>query len=423
MNSGDLLHALNRSVRQPSRQLWLMAGAWLVLALPVASRATWGTWLFWHFERGWPLVILCATAFLVAAGVVSRLQLLPRSGGWGGAVLCLSVTFLCVIFIVTFWRLYYSRTFLAVIYPLSLVILLVGCRNGGRGAVRRMAVIPGGQGEALMALPGFAWQLLKRPELAEPVDGVAVDLHRELPFKWSLFLSDCALKGIPIYHSAVIFENETGRASLAHFSEGLLGAVHGAALHAALKRVVDVLLIVTTVPLWLPLLICVALAIRLDSAGPVLFWQTRVGQAGQPFQLVKFRSMLASAEQHGSAFAQRQDDRVTAVGKMIRIFRIDELPQFWNVLRGEMSLIGPRPEQTAFVERFKKEIPYYDYRHLVKPGITGWAQVNHGYAADKDATLRKVEFDLYYIKHLSFWLDFLIFIKTMRTVVTGFGAR
>jgi UDP-GalNAc:undecaprenyl-phosphate GalNAc-1-phosphate transferase len=166
-----------------------------------------------------------------------------------------------------------------------------------------------------------------------------------------------------------------------------------------------------------------ALAVKLESPGPVLFWQERVGAGGKTFRMVKFRSMRTDSEARGARFATDGDDRVTRIGRFLRRSRIDELPQYWNILKGEMSLIGPRPEQVSFVRQFEQEIPFYAYRHLVKPGITGWAQVNQGYAASVHETRGKLEHDLYYIKHFSFWLDALIVFGTIRTVLTGFGAR
>ena len=133
--------------------------------------------------------------------------------------------------------------------------------------------------------------------------------------------------------------------------------------------------------------------------------------------------MCKDSEKNGAQFAQSRDMRVTRIGKFIRKTRIDELPQFFNILKGDMALIGPRPEQKAFVEQFEKNIPFYNYRHIVKPGITGWAQVTHGYAATEDETQVKVEHDFFYIKHFSFSLDVLIFFKTIHTMLTGFGAR
>ena len=161
----------------------------------------------------------------------------------------------------------------------------------------------------------------------------------------------------------------------------------------------------------------------MESKGPVIFKQQRVGLHGKEFTIYKFRSMRTDSEKNGACFAEHDDSRVTRVGRYIRKTRLDELPQLLNVIKGEMSLIGPRPEQKEFVEQFEKDIPFYQYRHILKPGISGWAQVKYGYAAGADETKIKIEHDFYYIKHFSFWLDFLIFLLTIRTMITGFGSR
>jgi lipopolysaccharide/colanic/teichoic acid biosynthesis glycosyltransferase len=190
------------------------------------------------------------------------------------------------------------------------------------------------------------------------------------------------------------------------------------------KRAMDVLAVVLSLPITLPLIAVTALAVRLGSRGPVLFWQERVGQGGETFQMVKFRSMYVGHEGEDHAvFTDEDDDRVTTVGRFIRASRLDELPQIWNVLRGDMSLIGPRPEQVGLADDFGDALRLYDVRHRVQPGITGWAQVLQGYAADVDETRRKLEYDLYYIKHQSIVLDLLIVYLTLKTLLTGFGAR
>lgn len=189
------------------------------------------------------------------------------------------------------------------------------------------------------------------------------------------------------------------------------------------KRVADTLFVLLTLPVSLPLMAATALAVRLESEGPVLFVQNRVGQGGREFRIYKFRSMRTDSEQGGAKLAQQNDDRITRVGRFIRKTRLDELPQFFNILKGDMSLIGPRPEQKAFVERFEQSIPFYGYRHIVKPGLSGWAQVTQGYAGNEDETQLKIEHDFYYIKHFSLSLDILIIFKTLKTVLTGFGAR
>lgn len=178
-----------------------------------------------------------------------------------------------------------------------------------------------------------------------------------------------------------------------------------------------------TLPLTVPICLIIALAIWIDSGRPIFFWQWRVGQYGRPFRLVKFRSMRPDAESHGAQFASDNDERVTSVGRIIRRLRLDELPQLWNVLRGEMSLVGPRPEQVPFVHEFSKEIPFYSWRHRVKPGVTGWAQVQQGYTSGLEDTMIKLEYDLYYVKHVSFWLDLFIALKTVWIMVTGWGAK
>lgn len=189
------------------------------------------------------------------------------------------------------------------------------------------------------------------------------------------------------------------------------------------KIVLDIAILLCSSPIILPLGVITAIIIKLESKGPVFFKQQRVGKDGELFTMYKFRSMKANSDESGCKFASKDDDRITTFGKFIRKFRIDEIPQFLNVLKGEMSVIGPRPEQEAFVELFNGEIEKYDLRHSVKPGITGLAQVKQGYAASEQGTKRKLTYDLFYIKKYSLQLDFLIVGKTIHTVLTGFGAR
>jgi exopolysaccharide biosynthesis polyprenyl glycosylphosphotransferase len=176
--------------------------------------------------------------------------------------------------------------------------------------------------------------------------------------------------------------------------------------------------------LTLPLMVLAAVMIRLESAGPVLYRQTRVGLHGQPFTLLKFRSMAMNAEEAGQPrWATQQDPRITRVGSFIRPMRIDELPQLINVLRGEMSLVGPRPERPMFVEELARAIPFYRERSYVKPGITGWAQVNFPYGASVEDARQKLSYDLYYVKNCSLLLDLFILLATIRVILFREGAR
>jgi sugar transferase (PEP-CTERM system associated) len=192
----------------------------------------------------------------------------------------------------------------------------------------------------------------------------------------------------------------------------------------ACKRMVDVLLSLAGIIVSAPLMLMVAIAIRLDSRGPVLYKQVRTGWRGQLFQVLKFRSMHVDAEKNtGAQWAQINDPRVTRVGRFIRKYRLDELPQFFNVLAGDMSFVGPRPERPEFVETLRKMVPYYEERLSVRPGLTGWAQIQCSYGASLDDAARKLEYDLFYLENMSVLFDLTIAFKTVRTVLFGVGAR
>ena len=189
-----------------------------------------------------------------------------------------------------------------------------------------------------------------------------------------------------------------------------------------LKRIIDLAFGLLGTVLFSPIIALTAIAVRLESKGPVLYRQSRVGITGKVFNLVKFRSMQLNAERDkGAQWAQEEDPRNTRVGRFIRRYRLDELPQFFNVIRGEMSFVGPRPERPCFVEELREQIPYYDERHSVRPGITGWAQVEYGYGASAEDAFRKLEYDLFYLKHLSILFDIAIVFRTVRVVLFGFG--
>lgn len=189
------------------------------------------------------------------------------------------------------------------------------------------------------------------------------------------------------------------------------------------KRAIDLGCGVIGLVCSLPIMCLVAIAIRLDSPGPIFFRQTRVGLGGKSFLLIKFRSMYINAEAGGAQWAQENDPRATKVGYYLRKYRLDEIPQFLNVIRGEMSLVGPRPERPEFVENLRKHISYYDERHSVRPGVTGWAQVQYQYGSTLEDAIRKLEYDLFYLKNVSTFFDCAIILDTVRIVLTGRGAK
>ncbi|MDG6881410.1 hypothetical protein A6A21_02460 [Phocoenobacter uteri] len=255
------------------------------------------------------------------------------------------------------------------------------------------------------------------------IDIIMADLRAGLPNKWMFFLADCSLKGIPVYHSSRLLEMVLGRVKIDHMYENELGSLLPSKRYQVIKRIIDVFLVIVSLPITFPLLIITGLVVMIDTKAWCIFSQIRIGQGGKPFVMYKFRSMCKRLENTGAKFTKHNDFRITSIGRFIRKTRIDELPQLFNVLRGDMSLIGPRPEQVECVENFNKEIPFYNYRHIVKPGISGWAQVEYGYTENVAETKVKLEYDFYYIKNLSFSFDLLIFFKTIRTIITGFGAR
>ena len=234
-------------------------------------------------------------------------------------------------------------------------------------------------------------------------------------------------QGVRIFDRSSFFEHCLGRADLAFLTDSWFisgGGFVETRFQAAAKRALDVAASLFLLVLTFPLMLLVALAVSFDSPGPVLYRQQRVGRYGQVFTLLKFRSMRADAERGGTpVWAAKGDDRVTSIGRIIRATRIDELPQLFNVLRGEMSLVGPRPERPHFVEQLAEIIPFYRERSLAKPGITGWAQVNYPYGASVEDAREKLAYDLYYIKHRGLLLDLLVLLSTVRVILLREGAR
>ncbi|MET0507011.1 MAG: TIGR03013 family XrtA/PEP-CTERM system glycosyltransferase [Burkholderiaceae bacterium] len=237
----------------------------------------------------------------------------------------------------------------------------------------------------------------------------------------------CRLMGVQVIDAATFYERELGLIALDHLRSSWL--VYGEGfdqgwLRAFVKRAFDVITSFVLLLLASPAVLVVAVAVRLESSGPVLYRQVRVGAGGRPFSMLKFRSMRTDAEVDGKPqWAAVGDARITRVGRIIRRLRLDEVPQLINVLRGEMSFVGPRPERPYFVERLVEQIPYYELRHNLKPGITGWAQVRQEYGASVEDARKKLQYDLDYVKNHSRFLDLTILVETVQVVLTGKGAR
>jgi exopolysaccharide biosynthesis polyprenyl glycosylphosphotransferase len=239
-------------------------------------------------------------------------------------------------------------------------------------------------------------------------------------------------RGVRLYSDTEFWERQLRRIDVDQAGVGQVGIGHpadapqivsGGRFDAAVQRAGDIVLSLLLLVFTLPLMLLAAVAVRLDSPGPVLYRQERVGLGGGTFTVLKFRSMRTDAEARGPVWAAQRDSRVTRVGSFIRLTRIDELPQLLNVLRGQMSVIGPRPERPHFVEQLEQALPFYRDRALVKPGLTGWAQVNYPYGASVEDARAKLSYDLYYVKHRSLLLDLMILLATVRVVLFQRGAR
>jgi sugar transferase (PEP-CTERM system associated) len=253
---------------------------------------------------------------------------------------------------------------------------------------------------------------------------VALDERRgSLPVDQLLL---CRLKGINVDDGVTFTENLTGKLCVESlhpssiiFSNGIRGKFYT----SKLKRVSDIFASLFGLLFLGPICMLIAIAIKLDSKGPVFYRQERVGWDGRVFRLLKFRSMVVDAEKDGPLWAVHNDQRCTRVGKVIRKLRLDEIPQLINVLKGTMSIVGPRPERPFFVKKLENEIPFYYHRHLVKPGVTGWAQIYYPYGATREDAIEKLKYDLYYIKNISPVLDLRIISETVKIVLLGKGSR
>ena len=257
------------------------------------------------------------------------------------------------------------------------------------------------------------------------VDRVVVslaDARGTLPMERLL---EMKLNGVTFDHLASVYERYTGKIAIENLRPSWL--IFSAGFRTtrgvlAVKRTLDVAVSLAALIVALPIMAIVALAVKVSSPGPVLYHQQRVGERGRVFTLHKFRSMGIDAEAgSGAVWSQNGDTRVTPVGRFLRKARLDELPQLWNVMRGDMSLVGPRPERPEFILRLTQQIPYYGQRHVVKPGLTGWAQVRYTYGSSVEDAMEKLQYDLFYIKHMSLGMDLLIALSTVKTVLSRRG--
>ena len=393
-------------------------------------------WNSLHGDDVFPMLLFLVISNIVASSLTAQMSGpgVPRPSYGRMSAIALITGALTAMLIVFTRPPYYSGSFL-VLTGAGWIVLATVHRaiRRRRPWTERIAVITGEKqlAEDLVDSPhaDVVWVLDPKsesvPDLPDRDVTMAVDLKLVLSERVAQFLSSCDVAGYTIRPFTSTYEEHTGRVPLVHLAEGweISAPLLEVAPWLPGKRAMETVAAVVTAPLWMPLGILAAAYIRLISRGPALFRQERTGFGGAPFTMYKFRTMEEDAEKDGPSFASEGDHRVIRGGRFLRKSRLDEIPQLLNVLKGEMSLVGPRAEQVPFAEAFRQQIPFYEHRHLVRPGITGWAQVNYGYADDQADTIEKLTYDLYYIKHMSPVMDLRVLWKSVWTVLSGFGAR
>lgn len=265
------------------------------------------------------------------------------------------------------------------------------------------------------------WAVLSHPRLPRNVLGIVFDKERDRSPAWDRLFVRAVLRNIPVYEAGRLREMVTGRVRLKSHPEEVFGDLRPSNSYLRVKRVLDVASAALSLIVVVPLLAILCVWVMLDSRGGAIFRQSRVGYQGRNFTCYKLRTM--HVDRTGPDFTTVGDPRITRAGRWLRKWRLDELPQVFNVLKGEMSWIGPRPEAVSLARKYEKAIPNYAYRHAVRPGISGWAAVHQGNVGETDAIFIKLEYDFYYLKNFSVWLDILTVMMSVRTIITGFGHR
>jgi sugar transferase (PEP-CTERM system associated) len=286
-------------------------------------------------------------------------------------------------------------------------------------------VAPAFPEDPLITVAG-TWDDLRITLVAEPINGVIVAAPDKAPDALINILMDIRIKGVRIYTLSDFYEKYMARVPVFQLNQQWIAMTHGFELiHNPIglrfKRYIDIVIALMGGVIALPIMVIVASIIVVTSGLPIVYRQSRVGENGRLFTVYKFRTMVTDAEATGAQYARTHDPRITPAGGFMRKFRLDELPQLWNVFRGDMSLIGPRPERPEFISDLQRRIPYYNLRHIVKPGITGWAQVMYGYGDSAEDATEKLQYDLFYIKNYSLILDISILVRSIKVVLFGTG--
>ena len=401
-----------------AQYLWYLAGAPFIFGF--CSFICWDTAYFWLPKSGtlpYPVdkwlflaVIFCAytTALVIAKRIVST----PLCMRMPSVFLGVTSSFIFFIIMIFAFRLYYSRSFLTIAFIISFFWLYAGQRLFFSANQIRYGFTHGSVIQELKEEWRSNFTEIISTDSSDEFDVLVVSPYQDhpLPQEWARYITNIMINGLPVVHPGTVYEFFAGRLPLQYMVDGPGVVIRPPKLYLYIKYLCDWSMLVV---LGIPLLLCigvVSVAILFSSGKPIFFIQERIGKNGAPFRMHKFRSMTDNGE-------------ITKIGRILRKYRIDELPQIWNVIKGEMSFIGPRPETPELTKLYAEQIPFYPYRYSILPGITGWAQVNYGYASVTSENKIKLSYDLYYVKNASFLLDILIVLKTIKTILVGFGAK
>jgi lipopolysaccharide/colanic/teichoic acid biosynthesis glycosyltransferase len=391
----------------------------LVVPLPVTML---------RFEGAWIPVVYTSVVWSSAAallGFVLMRQLTDYPGKHSVTYIfpCLIFSYSIVAFAIFLLRSDYSRYVIIASFVTVMLWLHFEYWLREHHFVPLLAIVPSGNQRNITKIEMARWILLQNPSIQlRGVEGVVADLNANMGKNWEIFIAKCVLAGIPVYDVKSIMESLTGRVDIEHLSENSFGSVLPSSLYLRMQRGLDLCLALVLLPFFAVAILVAGLFIKLETGGPVFYTQPRMGFRARIFTIYKLRSMRDGVAS-GKHYTVENDPRITRVGRFIRKYRIDEFPQILNIIKGEMSWIGPRPEAVELADWYANDIPFYIYRHAVRPGLSGWAQVMQGNVAKVDAATIKLQFDFYYIKHFSPWLDLLIVLKTIQTMMSGFGSR
>ncbi|MEM6492889.1 MAG: sugar transferase [Pseudomonadota bacterium] len=382
----------------------------------------------------WPLPVNVQNSILVALaanilGLLSyrRLRLYPGTRRLAFILPSFAISWSLAFAVIVAARISYSSVQLALGFASALGLALLLNAWSRRPDMAPLLVVPSERVNTILSeLPDLHHEPCRSiKDIDAAQSAIVADLHADIPAAWENALAQAALRGIPIYHVKQVGESLTGRVQIEHLSENTLGSLAPDSSYAFFKSMVERALALVVLTVSAPVLLLAAIAIRIDSPGPSLFRQTRIGYRGKPFTICKLRTMSQATGPRTleDDMTLEDDPRITRLGKLLRASRLDEIPQLLNVVRGEMSLIGPRPETERLSHWYAESIDFYAYRHIVLPGITGWAQVKQGHVASQEDVMRKLQYDFYYIKNFSLWLDLVIALKTIKVMLLKLGAK